>query len=86
MGLSLSKGLKMKIEILGIGCSKCKTLEENVKKALVELNIHADIFKVDEIHKIIEYGVIAAPALVVDGEVKCSGRVPYTEEIKKWLK
>ena len=76
----------MKIEILGTGCPKCKTLEENAKKAVAELGIEAEISKVTEIDKIIEYGVMSTPAIVVDGEVKAYGRIPDSEEIKKWLK
>ncbi len=76
----------MKIEILGTGCPKCKMLEENTKKALAESGKKADIIKVTEIDKIIEYGVMSTPAIVIDGEVKAYGKVSTTEEIKKWLK
>jgi small redox-active disulfide protein 2 len=76
----------MKIEILGTGCSRCKTLEKNLKKAVEELNIQADILKVSDIQKMIEYGIMAAPALVIDGEVKCSGSLPDVEKIKEWLR
>jgi len=76
----------MKIEILGTGCSRCKTLEKNLRKAVEELNIQADISKVSDIQKMIEYGILAAPALVVDGEVKCSGFLPDMGKIKEWLK
>lgn len=75
----------MKIEILGSGCPKCKTLEENAKKAVAELGIDAEITKVTDIGKIVEYGVMSTPAIVVDGEVKAYGRIPDAQEIKKWL-
>jgi len=75
----------MKIEILGTGCPKCKMLESNVKRAVEELGIKAEINKVTDIAKIIEYGVMSTPALVIDGEVKCYGRLPDVNEIKKWL-
>jgi small redox-active disulfide protein 2 len=78
--------MQMKIEILGTGCPKCKQLEENAKKAVAEAKIKADIVKVTEIDKIIEYGVMSTPAIVIDGEVKAYGKVPSVEEIKKWLK
>jgi small redox-active disulfide protein 2 len=76
----------MRIEILGTGCPKCKQLEANARKAIEETKKKAEIVKVTEINKIIEYGVMSTPAIVVDGEVKASGRIPTAEEIKKWLK
>ncbi|MCX6819581.1 MAG: thioredoxin family protein [Candidatus Aenigmarchaeota archaeon] len=76
----------MKIEILGSGCPKCKKLAEHAKKAAEELKIKAEIIKVTDIDKIIEYGVISTPALVIDGKIKSSGRIPEVKEIEKWLK
>lgn len=75
----------MKIEILGTGCPKCKQLEENAKKAVAELGKKAEIVKVTEIDKIISYGVMTTPAIVIDGEVK-GGGLFSVEEIKEWLK
>ncbi|MFZ2454879.1 MAG: thioredoxin family protein [Candidatus Altiarchaeia archaeon] len=77
----------MEIKILGTGCPKCHTLDAAVKKAVEELRLKdAAIERVDDIAKIIEYGVMSTPALVVDGEVKFSGRVPNVADIKKILK
>ncbi len=76
----------MKVEILGTGCPKCKLLEANAKKAVAEAGVKANISKVTEIDKIVEYGVMSTPAIVIDGKVKSSGRIPTAEEIKKWLK
>jgi small redox-active disulfide protein 2 len=75
----------MKIEILGTGCPKCKQLEANAKTAVVESGKKIEIEKVTDIAKIIEYGVMSTPALVIDGEVKCYGRTATPSEIKKWL-
>ncbi len=75
----------MKIEILGVGCSKCKQLTANVEAAVKELNIQAEIGKVADIDKITEYGVMMTPALAVDGVVVSSGRVLNKDEIKKIL-
>lgn len=75
----------MKIEILGMGCSRCKALYENVKKAVSEKGIQAEIVKVEDIGRITEYGVIMTPALIIDGEVKSSGKALSAGEIKKWL-
>jgi small redox-active disulfide protein 2 len=77
----------MEIKILGTGCPKCNSLEAAVKKAVLEMGLKdAVIEHVTDIAKIIEYGVMSTPALVVDGEVKISGRVPNVAEIKKILK
>jgi len=75
----------MKIQILGTGCPKCKQLEANVKRALEETGKKAEIEKVTDINKIIEAGVMATPALAIDGKVKSSGRIANIEEIKKML-
>ncbi|PIP15802.1 MAG: thioredoxin family protein, partial [bacterium (Candidatus Ratteibacteria) CG23_combo_of_CG06-09_8_20_14_all_48_7] len=69
----------------GMGCPKCKTLTANVEEAVKELGIEAEIVKVTEISKIMNYGVMMTPALVVDGEVKSTGRVLSVDEIKKLL-
>ena len=75
----------MKIEILGMGCSQCKMLYENVKRAVEEKGVQTEVVKVEDMDKIIEYGVMMMPALVVDGEVKSSGKTLSSEEVKKWL-
>ena len=76
----------MKIEILGPGCPKCKKLYENTDKAIKELNLQAEIVKVEDIQKIINAGVMMTPALTVDGEVKSAGKVLSVDEIKNMLK
>ena len=75
----------MKIEILGMGCPKCKMLYDNAKKAVEEKGVQAEVTKVENMDKITEYGVMMTPALVIDGEVKSSGKISSTEEIKNWL-
>jgi small redox-active disulfide protein 2 len=75
----------MKIEILGVGCPKCKQLTANAEIAVKELNINAEISKVSDIGKIVEYGVMMTPALAVDGAVVSAGKVLSKEEIKKIL-
>jgi len=76
----------MKIEILGMGCAKCNQLEENAKKAAEELGIEAEMEHVTDMNQIVEYGVMTTPALAIDGDVKCAGRIPDVNEIKGWLK
>lgn len=75
----------MKIEILGVGCPKCKQLTANTETAVKELNIQAEIGKVTDIDKIIEYGVMMTPALAVDGTVVSAGKVLSKEEIKQLI-
>ena len=76
----------VKIEILGTGCPKCKTLEKSVRKAVEELGIEAQVIKVESVKEIMNRGVMMTPALYVDGEAKAVGRVPSVEEIKRILK
>ena len=75
----------MKIEILGTGCPKCKKLNELVEEAINKLGLSAEIIKVTDINKIIDYGVMMTPALVIDGEVKVAGKIPSKEEITEWI-
>lgn len=75
----------MKLEILGTGCAKCKTLYENTKKALEESGKSGELLKIEDIPSIMKYGVMSTPALVVDGQVKFSGRVPSVAEIAGML-
>lgn len=75
----------MKIEILGPGCPKCRKLYENTRQAVNELNLQAEITKVEEIQKIVNAGVMMTPALVLDGEVKSVGKVLSVDDIKKIL-
>jgi small redox-active disulfide protein 2 len=70
------------IEVLGTGCSKCKVLYENVIKALEESGKNAEVVKVEDIPSIMKYGVMSTPALVIDGQVRFSGKVASVAEIK----
>jgi small redox-active disulfide protein 2 len=75
----------MKIEVLGTGCAKCKTLYENTRKAVEATGAVAEIVKVEDIPSIMKHGVMSTPALVIDGNVMFSGKVASSEEIKKML-
>ena len=75
----------MKIEVLGTGCLKCKATEKNMRKAVEELGIKADIVKVEDLQQIIDRGVMMTPAVLIDGEAKIVGHVPSPDEIKKLL-
>ncbi|HED23545.1 MAG TPA: thioredoxin family protein [Firmicutes bacterium] len=72
----------MEIKVLGTGCPKCNKLEKLVKEILEETKIEADIKKVTDINEIARAGVMLTPALVVNGEVRTSGKVPSKEELK----
>lgn len=74
-----------KIQILGTGCAKCKTLAENAKKAVELTGVNAEIEKVEDIKEIMKFNVLMTPGLVIDGEVKAAGRVLSSEDIKKLL-
>lgn len=74
-----------KISILGTGCSKCKTLQTNSEQAAEALGVPYEIEKIEDITKIVEYGVMSTPALAVDGKVVASGKVLSAAEIEKLL-
>ncbi|MCK5581107.1 MAG: TM0996/MTH895 family glutaredoxin-like protein [Candidatus Omnitrophica bacterium] len=73
----------MKIEILGMGCSKCKILYENTMSALKNAGKDAEVVKIEDLEKITEYAVMTTPALAIDGEVKSAGKVLSPDEIQK---
>ena len=74
-----------KLQILGTGCAKCTRLAEATEHAAQSLGLPYEIEKVTEIQRIMAFGVMMTPALVVDGVVKVSGKVPSPEEIQKML-
>lgn len=76
----------MKIEILGPGCPRCQSLAKNTEEALKELGLSADIEKVTDMVRIVGYGVMATPGIVVDGKLMGSGKLFTTDEIKTLLK
>ncbi|MDD4856005.1 MAG: thioredoxin family protein [Sulfuricurvum sp.] len=76
----------MKIEILGTGCNKCKALEEATKQAVALSGKFAQIEKVEDIQKIMEYGVMSTPGLVIDGKVLSTGKLLSVNEIVQLLK
>jgi small redox-active disulfide protein 2 len=73
------------LQVLGPGCMKCKKLAESTEQAARELGIEYDLVKITDINAIMGFGVMMTPALVVDGQVKVTGKVPSVEEIKAML-
>ena len=74
-----------KIEILGTGCAKCKSLEASARQAVEHLGIDAEITKVEKMDDIVARGVMMTPAIAIDGEVKSSGRVLSAADVEKLL-
>ncbi|MBI5538675.1 MAG: thioredoxin family protein [Bacteroidia bacterium] len=73
----------MEIKVLGTGCANCKTLEKTVINTLAEMNINATVVKEEDIQKIMSYGIMKTPGLVINGKVVVSGRVPNSKELKE---
>jgi small redox-active disulfide protein 2 len=79
------KGSTMNIKVLGPGCINCKTLEKRTIEALQQLDIAADVEKVEDYQKIASYGIMSTPGLVIDEKVAVSGFVPTVDKIKEIL-
>ena len=75
----------MEVKVLGTGCPKCNALEEKVRSIAGKNGITIQLEKVKDLNDIMEYGVMMTPGLVVNGEVKSTGKIPKDEEILKWL-
>lgn len=75
----------MEIKVLGTGCPKCKSLEKATIEAVADLGIEAIVTKEEDIMKIMAYGVLSTPGLVIDEKVVMSGRLPSSKELKTLL-
>ncbi len=86
INISLSQPpIAMNIEVLGTGCSSCQTLETRVQRVVEDADLDGTVEKVEDMQEIMKYGVMSTPALVVDGEVKSSGRAPSVQELTDLL-
>jgi small redox-active disulfide protein 2 len=81
----LFKEPMVEIKVLGPGCANCERLYAETEKALTRLGMKVQLTKVQEIHEIAAHGVMMTPALVIDGKVKSSGRIPNQAELTDWL-
>ena len=86
MDLNTLKPANMEVLVLGTGCTKCKSLEKLTRQIVEEEGIDAQVSKVEDIMEIMKYGVMSTPALVVDGQVVVSGKLPSRNEIITFLK
>ncbi|HOX43261.1 MAG TPA: thioredoxin family protein [Myxococcota bacterium] len=75
----------MKIEVLGTGCPKCRKLYAEAEKAIATSGQPVELVKIERLDDILAYAVMMTPALVVDGEIKASGRIPAAQEIVSWI-
>ncbi|MCK4820614.1 TM0996/MTH895 family glutaredoxin-like protein [bacterium] len=73
------------VKVLGTGCPKCEQLMKQTEQAVQELNLECSVEKIIDILQITSYGVMMTPALVVDGQVKVTGKVPSMDDLKKIL-
>lgn len=77
--------MSLTIKVLGPGCARCKATVEVVKKALEHKGLQADIVKVEDVEEIVKYNILKTPAVVINEQVKLSGRIPTQEEIEAFL-
>jgi small redox-active disulfide protein 2 len=75
----------MKVKVLGTGCAKCKRLHQEAEKAIAESGKNVELEKVENIEDIMNYGVMMTPALVVNEEVKSTGKIPRSAEMVAWI-
>ena len=75
----------MKIQVAGPGCEKCHETERNVRDACEQLNVNAEILHVSDIKDITKLGVLFTPAVIVNGKIVFSGKLPSVEELKNYF-
>lgn len=75
----------MEIKVLGPGCAKCSEAEKVMAAAIAEAGVRATIEKISDFQQIAKYGVFSTPAVVIDGQIKCVGKVPSHKEALVWL-
>jgi small redox-active disulfide protein 2 len=76
----------MEIKVLGPGCSRCEKTAKVLEEALAESGAKTQVEKVTNMMEIASFGVFGTPAVVIDGQVKCVGKIPSKDEVLAWLK
>lgn len=76
----------MEIKVLGPGCPKCSEAEKIVKTVMQEAGVTASVKKISDFQEIAKLGVFSTPAVVIDGQIKCVGKVPTRKEVLEWLR
>ena len=74
------------VKILGVGCSRCRTLESIVRHLVSKHNLQAEVIKVEDIQEMMGYGIMMTPGLVINEKLKSSGIIPKEDQLLKWLK
>jgi small redox-active disulfide protein 2 len=76
----------IKVQVLGVGCPKCKTLEDRVRRLIAAHQLNVGLEKVSDLREMMKYGIMSTPGLVINGELKSAGTVPDDSQILQWLK
>jgi small redox-active disulfide protein 2 len=76
----------MEIKVCGPGCAKCHEAERVVNEALAEAGVQATVRKISDFNEIAKLGVFTTPSVVIDGKIKCTGKVPSKKDVLSWLK
>jgi len=76
----------MEIKVCGPGCANCDKVEKIIREAVVDSGSDAKIFKISDFAEMAKLGVLSTPAIVIDGQIKCTGKVPTKNEVLEWLK
>ncbi len=77
--------MEIKIKVLGTGCPTCQRLYNDVKDIVSELKFDAEVEKIEDLQKIMSYGVMSVPALVINDNIKFAGKSPNKDELKKYI-
>lgn len=76
----------IKVQVLGVGCSKCKKLEEKIRKLAAVHQLNVEVEKVSDLNVIMNYGIMMTPGLVIDGVLKSYGNIPKDDQLLSWMK
>ena len=76
----------MEIKVLGVGCAKCQKLYDAAKAVLEREGIEAELVKVEQLDEIMKHGVMITPGLIIDGELKSTGKVPRDKQLVEWIR